>query len=324
MRQPCEPPERLLQRLKGLEVTFEEEEATSLPDVLNRVRTALMPDSELNLFAKNPTYASESDRLAMAMKRDEPGAFAAFVEFHMPLARHSSKMLIRWFGMDPDDAEQTAMIGLIEAARRFDPERGFQFSTYAGYWLRQICQRYGIEWGLRIRVPPHLFWPCFRLRFTRIELIATHGAHAAEPLFDEALAEAGITRKQWESFATALNVDFLSSLSRGEVADLKVTEGAPVFDEACVDEISDVIRAALKYLLSRQADILRLRYGIDGREHTLEEVAAKLGVTRERVRQLQVQAEAKLQRILQEKFLEDGDAVADTETEEQTSAEVTP
>lgn len=318
-----EPPERLLTRIEGLEITFDEEESTSLPDVLSRVRTALLPEGEFNLFAKHPTYAAKSDQLAMAMKREEPGAFSVFVEFHMPLARHASKMLIRWFGMDPLDAEQTAMIGLIEAARRFDPERGFQFSTYAGYWIRSSCQRYGLKWGLRIRVPPHLFWPCFRLRYTRTELLATFGAHDAEPQFDEALAEAGITRQQWESFSTALNVNCLSTLPRPEIAELRVTEAAPVIDQACVNDVRNEIRKSLNYLSARQSEILRLRYGIDEREHTLQDVAERLGITRERVRQIQVKAEEKLQRLLQKKRLLDGPVAGDRQTEMEVLEEET-
>ena len=99
-----DPPKRLLERIELLSVSFEEEEKTTLPAVLNRVRAALLPDSEFNLFAKHPSYAAESDRLAMAVKCGEPGALQTFVEFHIPLARKSSRMLIRWFDMDAEDA----------------------------------------------------------------------------------------------------------------------------------------------------------------------------------------------------------------------------
>ncbi len=155
---------------RGLTVSLQEEEQTTLPDVLDRVRVALLPDSELNLFAKHPSYAAESDRLAMAMKRGEPGARFRRSSSSTCRWRHSSRMLIRWFEMDPDDAEQTAMIGLLEAARRFDPDRGYQFSTYAGYWIRNACQRrYGLEWGLPFHVPTHYFWSCYKLEFIETE-----------------------------------------------------------------------------------------------------------------------------------------------------------
>ena len=293
-----QPPPRLLERIRGLAVTFQEEEQTTLPDVLHRVRTALLPDNEFNLFSKHPSYAMQSDHLAMAMKQGQPGAFAAFVELHMPLAKHASRMIVQWFGMDTEDAEQTAMIGLIEAARRFDPERGFQFSTYAGYWLRQVCQRHGLEWGLPIRVPPHLFWPCYRLVFTQTKLIATHGEREAESHFETELAAAGISRKHWAIFCAARHMGHLSDLPRADLAGLEATDDMPVVDDASTDELRDRIRLGLKSLSTRHGQILRLRYGIGDREHTLQEVADKLGVTRERVRQIQVKAQEKLERIL--------------------------
>jgi len=291
-------PPRLLSRIEGLAVSFEEEEQTRLPDVLLRVRTALMPDSDLKLFAKRPSYAAQSDRLAMAMKGGEPGAFAKFVVFHTPLAKHASRMLVHWFEMDTDDAQQTAMIGLIEAARRFDPDRGYQFSTYAHYWLRQICQRYGLAWGLPIRLPPHWFWPCYRLLFKRTELIATYGEHDAEAYFEKELDEAGVPLKHWESFTAARQMGFFSDMTHREQTELGISSDSLVIDRACGDELRNQIRHALNSLAPRRAQILRLRYGIDEKEHTLQEVAEILGITRERVRQIQVVAEEKLVQAL--------------------------
>ena len=286
------PPPRLLQRLSELAVTFEEEEQTTLTDVLQRVRHALLPDSELNLFAKRPEYAAKSDRLAMAMKQGDADAFSEFVEFHMPLARQASRMLVRWFDMDADDAEQTAMIGLIEAARRFYPERGFQFSTYAGYWIRQCCQRY----GLQIRVPPHIFWRCYRLVFERTRMIATHGERDGLQEFDAFREREGISSKQWTSFWTACHVHFLSELSTVQTDRADSRQDSPVLDDAVSDEVCAEFQRSLKTLPGRQAEVLRLRYGIGEREHTLQEVAERLGITRERVRQIQVKAEEKLEK----------------------------
>lgn len=315
------PPPRLLERIEGLAVGFDEEEQTTLPDVLDRVRTALLPDSEQNLFAKYPSYAAESDRRAMAMKRGEPGAFGRFVEFHMPLARHSSRMIVRWFGMDPEDAEQTAMIGLLEAARRFDPERGYQFSTYAGYWLRLICQRYGLQWGSTIRVPPHVFWPCYRLLFIRVRLIAQFGERDAEAHFEGQLAAAGISRSQWTLFCQSRQLELFSDVDRR--VRLDSPDDTSVVNDASSDELCDEVARGLKCLLPRQAEILRLRYGIGQREHTLEEVAEKLGVTRERVRQIQVKAEAKLHRHLGRKTLFDACEESDESTTEDTAEKTT-
>ena len=293
-----QPPPRLFERICGLAVSFEEEEQVTLPDVLARVRETLRPDSELQLFAKHPMYAAESDRLAMAIKSGEPGALQAFVEFHMRLARQASRMLVRWFDMDPDDAEQTAMIGLLEAARRFDPDRGYQFSTYAGYWIHHACQRYGLKWGLPIHVPNHYFWTCYKLTFEEARLIATYGEHDAREQFERLMEESGITPQQWRHFCVARHLSRFSEIDKHELSKLdKPDESSPVVEDNAHARF--VIERAFRSLRSRQAQILRLRYGIGQPEHTLQEVADKLDLTRERIRQLQDEAERKLIQILQ-------------------------
>lgn len=295
------PPPRLLERLSGLAVSIDEEEAIGLTDILQKVRTALLPDNEFDLFSKYPWYAEESDRLAMAMRNGDAAAFSEFVEFHMPLARKASRMLVRWFQMDPEDAEQTAMIGLIEAARRFDPERGFQFSTYAGYWIRQCCQRYGLEWGMQIRVPSHVFWRCYRLAFERARLIAAHGERDGLVSFEVIREAEGVSAKHWSAFWTASHVSLLSDLSQGTVETARVIHDTEVVEVAITDEICLAIQQGLRSLPQREATILRLRYGIGEREHTLQEIAERLGVTRERVRQIQVKAEERLEKQIAER-----------------------
>jgi RNA polymerase sigma factor (sigma-70 family) len=288
-------PPRLLERLEQLAIPMEQEEQTTLVDVLDRVRSALLPDAEFNLFARRPWYAKESDRLAMALKSGVAGAYGKFVEFHMPLARKASRMLIRWFGMDADDAEQTAMIGLLEAARRFEPDRGFQFSTYASYWLKQCCQRYGLEWGLPIRMPTYVFWPCYRLSFLRNELIATYGPSEGENRFAEELELAGVSVEQWENYCHAQHVDSFSDMPRRErpvIVDDHEVAGSE--ELALAAEFEHAIQEAIATLKPRQQLILKLRYGFGDSAHTLQQIADQLGITRERVRQIQSKAEEKL------------------------------
>lgn len=294
----CDPPKRMVERIEGLTVAFQEEEQTTLPDVLHRVRIALLPDSELNLFAKYPSYAAESDRLAMAMKRGEPGSQHAFVQFHMPLARHSSKKLVRWFNMDPEDAEQTAMIGLMEAARRFDPDRGFQFSTYASYWIRNACQRYGLEWGLPLHVPTHFFWACYKLEFIEAELLATYGFSAAQERFEEELRDAGVTQAQWRHFCAARHVVHFSEIDKRERAKLDRPERSELMVEDN-EHLRRCIQKAMRTLRPRHVQILKLRYGFEQPSMSLQEIGDLLGLTKERIRQLQCSAEKKLIEVLQ-------------------------
>lgn len=290
------PPPRLLERLKDLAVSIDDEETTGLTDILCKVRTALLPDNEFDLFSKYPWYAEKSDRLAVAMRNGDADAFSEFVEFHIPLARKSSRMLVRWVQMDPDDAEQIAMIGLIEAARRFDPELGFQFSTYAGYWIRLACQRYGLDSGMHIRVPAHMFWRCYRLLFERTRLIATHGEHEGTKEFEVFRGAEGISAKQWDLFWAACHVDVMSNLAPGTIDAARMFYESSAVELAVTDEIRLAVQQCLDTLSDRQATILRMRYGFGGREHTLQEIAEQLGITRERVRQIQVKAEEKLER----------------------------
>lgn len=290
------PPPRLLARLKDLAISIDDEETTGLTDILCKVRTALLPDNEFDLFSKYPWYAEKSDRLAVAMRNGDADAFSEFVEFHIPLARKSSRMLVRWVQMDPDDAEQIAMIGLIEAARRFDPELGFQFSTYAGYWIRLACQRYGLDSGMHIRVPAHMFWRCYRLLFERTKLIATHGEHEGTKEFEVFRGAEGISAKQWDLFWAACHVDVMSNLAPGTIEAARIFYESSAVEHAVTDEIRLAVQQCLDTLSDRQATILRMRYGFGGREHTLQEIAEQLGITRERVRQIQVKAEEKLER----------------------------
>lgn len=246
------PPPRLLERLKRLAISWDEEEATTLTDVLSRVREVLLPGSELELFAKWPSYAAKSDALVMAVKRGEPGAFEQFVEFHMPLARKASRMLIRWFGMTPEDAEQTAMIGLLEAARRFNPELGFQFSTYASFWIRQACQRHGLEWGFPLRMPDYAFWPCYRMQYVEAELIATWGQHDARDRLRKELKAAGIEWEQWERFRKARDLACFSDVEGSELRHLADDSDPDMaFDSASSSVLREDVARALAALPPR-------------------------------------------------------------------------
>lgn len=294
------PPNAFVERLERLEFTFDEEEEATLTDAISRVRQALDTKSDFDLFARYPEYAEESDRLAMAMRNGVPGAFDEFVVFHQRLGRRASRMLIRWVGMEPEDAEQIAMLGLMEAARRFDFERGYQFSTLAGHWIKQSCQRYGANTGLPIRIPVHAFWPCYRLQFEYNQLLATHGPGGADELFKDKLRRHSITIDQWSAFQRSYDMIRLSDATDDEFREFRARPDTTAGPErrAISSETRSIMLDALDQMEDRDAHILKLRYGLSCKEHTLEEVATKYNVTRERVRQIQARAEDRLKRLL--------------------------
>ncbi|MDW8243531.1 MAG: sigma-70 family RNA polymerase sigma factor [Thermogemmata sp.] len=292
-----DPPKQLVERIERLCIRIDEEDRTTLIDVLDRVRKALLPRPEQNLFAKYPWYTTQSDRLAVAMKRGEPGAMQRFVEFHLRLTKHWAKKLVDWFGMEFEDAEQTACIGLLEAARRFDPDRGYQFSTFAHHWLRNACQRYGLEWGLPLHVPTHYYWTCYNLEFRFTELLAAYGPYEARRLFEQQLSKAGVSQDQWRHYQLARHFLRFSDLDRRTRTQLDPAEhpSSEPLDEKVW--LRNIVAHALKLLNPRLAYVIKRRYGIDETECSLQKVADDMGLTKERVRQLQARAEEKLRAI---------------------------
>lgn len=293
------PPPLLVERIRSMAFALDEEGQITLLDVNERVRQALVPDREFNLFAKRPKLARKSNELAMAVRAGQPGALQAFAHFHVRLARYWSGMPMRWFGLDADDAEQTAMLGLMEAARRFDPERGYQFSTFASHWIRQACSRYGLRVGMFIRAPDYLFWPMLRLERAELTAQASCGGFGVEARFEYELEREGIPLDEWRRFRAARDVQCWSDLHIQQQAALEPRDESsdPEVPILAEDQRLDLMRE-LEGLERREAQILRLRYGLDGEKQTLWKIGRQLGITRERVRQIENEALDKLRHRL--------------------------
>ena len=241
----------------------------------------------------------------MAMVNGEPDAFSKFILLHRPLARHISKRLQRTYGMEADDAEQIAVIGLIKAARRFKPDRGYQFSAYATYWVRQACQSLGPDAALFIRLPTNVRSAFFPIRR---HLEKVHTEFGPGRVNDElARLCAGDIRffRQWLAFERALEVRSLSDRQEFEYYEAR-TAAAPADDEPLYrvlhGEHVERIRAAIECLPPRQRRFLRLRHGMEGDLRTLEEIGLVEGVTRERVRQIVLRAVARLRFFIERDF----------------------
>ncbi len=289
------PPEDLVARLGILRFTLAEEEKVTLLDALDRVRKALDLDATLDLFAKKPWYAERSDRLALAMANGGDAAFHRFVEFHLPLAQWGAKKWGRYFSYHEDeDAEQIAAIGLMQAARRFDRDRGVQFATYASYWIRQACQRFGPEVGRLIRVPGCAARRCRDLRRRLSQLDADHDA-AIELLRDSARSHP----RAWRAlrrYNLATNVTSLSDRAAPAFrAALQLPGDGDAFAVAADIDTARVVRKAVDALDPKDALLIRLRYGIDCEPQTLEQIGVAFALTRERIRQLQAEIERRLQ-----------------------------
>ena len=192
------------------------------------------------------------------------------------------------------DLIQEGNIGLIRATNKFEYQRGHKFSTYATWWIRQAVSRAVADQGRTIRVPVHMGDQLNRMRRFQLQLTQELGR-------DPSIAELAIGME-----TTPDKVEDLMEISRRPVSleapideDGDSTFGDFVEDvnsPAPADEVASLLLheqldEALDRLPAREAQILRLRYGLeDGRVYTLEEVGQTIGVTRERVRQLEAQA----------------------------------
>jgi RNA polymerase primary sigma factor len=257
--------------------------------------------AEVNLFVKHPRYAEQSAALFKAVQTGDPNARHRFLLLHLPLARKISQRLCRWFGMLPEDAEQIAFFGLMEAARRFRPEFGCQFSTYATPWIKQKCQRLGPEFALMIHLPANAFWPSFRLRLTLEGLVSTIGTGGAQDLLMELDLRDPKAGRYLRDLVRVTGIKSLSDRKEPEYRAARqiVKPSVALIDGMKQAEIAARIQKAVSKLRTREAQIIRLRYGFDGCPgQTLIEVGQLFGLTRERVRQIQAKAEERLRVLL--------------------------
>jgi RNA polymerase primary sigma factor len=192
------------------------------------------------------------------------------------------------------DLIQEGNIGLIRATNKFEYQRGHKFSTYATWWIRQAVSRAVADQGRTIRVPVHMGDQLNRMRRIQLQLLQELGR---EPSIDELAVGMETTPEKVENLLEIARrpvsletpIDDEGDSTFGDFVE-DVNSPAPA-EEVATHLLHEQLQQALDRLPPREAQILRLRYGLeDGRVYTLEEVGQTIGVTRERVRQLEAQA----------------------------------
>jgi RNA polymerase primary sigma factor len=279
-------------------------EPEDAPDPAAETTPATATDSLTLFMNKVGRYplltAAEEVALAKRIERGDRAAKERMINSNLRLVISIAKRYQRQ-GLPLLDLVQEGAIGLNRAVEKFDWRRGYKFSTYATWWIRQACQRAVSNQSATIRVPTHVNERRVKLARARGELETRLGR---QPTRDELAEAAGLSLRHVDealdvaSAPASLNQS-VGSADDGEFGDLFSDPNASDPEEEAAESLRRrSVRRAVATLPERERRILELRFGFAGEPESLEAIGDKLGLTRERIRQLERDALARLSQEL--------------------------
>ncbi len=296
-----------------LDEDLEDEEEINVEEIDLSVPDGVGVEDPVRMYLKEigkiPLLSTEEEiGLAKAMEQGDSEARKKLAEANLRLVVSIAKRYVGR-GMQFLDLIQEGNLGLIKAVEKFDYRKGYKFSTYATWWIRQAITRSIADQARTIRIPVHMVETINRLIRTQRQLVQELGR---EPLIEEIAAkmELPVERVQEIQKISQEPVSLETPIGEEEdshLGDFIQDEQVMVpADQATFTLLHEQLMEALGTLTEREQKVLKLRFGLDdGRPRTLEEVGKEFNVTRERIRQIEAKALRKLRHPSRSKKLKD-------------------